>query len=291
VLLALGYGGYFLLHKPQPPQIAQNEPEQLAPIQHGVTLTLANGQKMLLNKKHSGQIANINGTHINQQDSLLSYQGKTAIEEVKMNTLANNGSSKFSVTLADGSEATLDIGSSLTYPVAFNSKLRAVSMTGQAYFKVKHITGQRFIVKAKDQTTEDIGTEFNINAYDDENAVKTTLVEGSIRVNEQLLKPGQQAIISGSVLNVKTADIEKVTAWMQGKIIFEKEPLENILRRVSHIYGVQFIYQDDEVRKLTFGGSVSSTKKLATVLNFFRRAGGVDFIVEGKTVKVFKKKK
>jgi len=290
ILLMLSFGAY-LYFKPSPPQLTATNSEQLTPVQNGVTLTLANGQKMVLSKKHSGQIVNINGTRINQEDSLLSYHGKTAIEAIKMNTLTNNGSSKFRVTLSDGTEATLDIGSSLTYPVAFNSTTRVVSMTGQAYFKVKHITGQRFIVKAKDQTTEDIGTEFNINAYDDEPASKTTLIEGSIRVNEQLLKPGQQAVITGAALAIKPADIESVTAWLQGKLIFQKEPLENILKRVARIYGVQIVYQDEEVKKYTYFGSVNSTKKLSSVLNFFRKAGRVDFKVDGKTVKVFKAQK
>ncbi|MDB5157981.1 MAG: hypothetical protein JWR50_2688 [Mucilaginibacter sp.] len=289
-LLIISVSGYFILHKEPVQQTAQNDPEQLAPLQKGVTLTLANGQKMLLSKKHSGQLVQIGSARISQQDSLLNYSGNAGNEEVKMNTLTNNSSSKFSVTLSDGTQATLDIGSTLTYPVVFNNASRLVSMTGQAYFKVKHLSGQRFIVKTKDQTTEDIGTEFNINGYDDEPVIKTTLVEGSVRVNEQLLRPGQQTMVSGTALSIKTADIESVTAWLQSKLIFEKEPLENIMRRVARIYGVQVVYQDEEVKKYTYFGSVNYTKKLSSVLNFFRKAGRVDFSVEGKTVTVFKAK-
>ncbi|MES2275999.1 MAG: FecR domain-containing protein [Bacteroidota bacterium] len=289
ILFILSIGGYFILNK-EPVQLTAANTEQLAPVQNGVTLTLASGKKMVLSKKHNGQIANINGTQINQQDSLLSYQGKAIAEEVKMNTLTNNGSSKFSVTLSDGTVATLDIGSSLTYPVAFNGNTRSVSMTGQAYFKVKHLSGQRFIVKAKNQTTEDIGTEFNINAYDDEDVVKTTLVEGSIKVNERFLNPGEQAIINGSEIAVKKANIEEVTAWLQGQLYFHKEKLENILREVARIYNVTIVWHDQDLRKLTFGGGVTRGEKLSTILNYFRKAGGVDFKVEGKTVTVFKPK-
>jgi transmembrane sensor len=289
-LLVISVSGYFILHKEPVQQTAQNDPEQLAPLQKGVTLTLANGQKMLLSKKHSGQLVQIGSASVSQQDSLLNYSGNVGNEEVKMNTLTNNSSSKFSVTLSDGTQATLDIGSTLTYPVVFNKASRLVSMTGQAYFKVKHLAGQRFMVKTMGQITEDIGTEFNINGYEDEPVIKTTLVEGSVLVNEQLLKPGQQAIVSGTALSIKTADIESVTAWLQSKLIFEKEPLENIMRRVARIYGVQVVYQDEEVKKYTYFGSVNYTKKLSSVLNFFRKAGRVDFSVEGKTVTVFKAK-
>jgi hypothetical protein len=296
LLFAIGIPLYLVLHKPQI-QVAQNNPEQIAPVQNGVVLTLANGQKMLLNTKHSGQIANVGGTQINQEDSLLNYQGKEATEEVKMNTLANNGSDKFSVTLTDGTVAVLDIGSSLTYPSSFGSGTRKVSMTGQAYFKVKHIARQAFVVAYKDQTAEDIGTEFNINAYADEPVVKTTLVEGSIRITGDgknvILKPGQQAIASlaGEELSVRTVNLEDVTAWLQRQLVFHNETLENILRNVARIYNVTIVWQDQDVRKLTFGGSVTRNEKLATVLNYFRKAGGVDFIVQGKTVKVFKPKK
>lgn len=296
LLFAIGIPLYLVLHKKPGQQTAQNS-EQIAPVQNSVVLTLANGQKIVLNKKHSGQIADINGTQINQQDSLLNYQGKVATEVVKMNTLSNNGSDKFSVTLTDGTVAVLDIGSSLTYPSSFGSGTRKVSMAGQAYFKVKHIAGQAFVVAYKDQTAEDIGTEFNINAYADEPAVRTTLIEGSIRVNGEgknvILKPGQQAIagLAGEGLSVRTVNLEDVTAWLQRQLVFHNETLENIMRNVARIYNVTIVWQDQDVRKLTFGGSVTRNEKLATVLNYFRKAGGVDFIVQGKTVKVFKPKK
>ena len=297
ILLFLSIGGYFWLHKRPVEQVAQNDPEQLSPVQKGVILTIAKGQQMILKGKYQGQLINLNGTHVNQQDSLLSYQGKGAADDNTLNTLTNNGSSKFSVTLADGTIVTLDIGSSLTYPIAFNSSTRSVSMTGQAYFKVKHIAGQRFLVNAKGQVTEDLATEFNINAYEDEAAVKTTLVEGAVKVAvpvigaEVKLKPGEQSVLDNTALKTEPARLEDVTAWLQGKLIFHNETLENILRRVARIYGVKFTYQDEGLRKLTYYGSINSTKKLATVLNFFRRAGGVDFMVQGQTVTVLKGKK
>jgi len=288
ILFLLSVGGHLLLHQRPVAQVAQNT-EQIAPVQNGITLTLAQGRQIQLNTTHNGQIASTGNAVISQVDSTLHYQGTAvASTEPEQNTLTNNSNTKFSISLADGSVAVLDIGSSLTYPVAFNSKTHEVSLSGQGYFKVKHYPGQRFLVKTKGQVTEDIGTEFNINAYADEAAVQTTLIAGSIKVNDQVIRPGQQAIVSGPSLKVETANIEAVTSWLQGKLIFEKEPLENILKRVSRIYGVQFVYQDETVRKLTYGGSVSSTKKLSSVLNFFRRLGGVDFTVEGKTVKVFK---
>jgi hypothetical protein len=291
-VVALSIPAYLLLNKsPDNIQLAQNQPEQISPVNHNVTLTLANGQKITLSKKHTGQIATVNGTRINQQDSLLSYQGEAVAEDVKMNKLTNNGSSKFSVTLADGTEAILDVSSSLTYPSNFTGQDRRVSLAGQGYFKVKHNAAHPFIISAGNEVIEDIGTEFNVKAYGDEAVVKTTLIAGAVKVSANdrsvFLKPGEQALD----LLVKPANIEEATAWLQGQLVFHHETLENIMRTVSRVYGVTVVWQDPETKTYTFGGSVNRKDQLASVLNYFRKAGKVDFKVEGKTVKVFKRKK
>jgi transmembrane sensor len=132
-LISLSIPAYLLLNKPENnSQLAQNQPEQISPVNHNVTLTLAGGKKVKLNKGYSGQIA----ANITQKDSLLNYQN-TPATEVADNTLTNNSADKFTVMLADGTQATLDVASSLTYPSVFG-KERKVAMTGQVYFKVKH---------------------------------------------------------------------------------------------------------------------------------------------------------
>lgn len=289
VLFFLSVGAYYLFHQPSQPQLAQNNPEQIAPVNKGVTLTLGGGRQIQLRQKHQGRIASIGNTQINQSDSLLSYQGTgTPHTEPATHTLTNNSGQKFSLTLADGTQASLDIASSITYPVSFTGKERDVTVTGQVFFKVKHDAAQPFVVTAGTEKIEDIGTEFNINAY--EPTVSTTLVSGAVKVSAHRssvrLKPGEQA----EDLKVSPANLEEATAWLQGKIVFHHETLESLLNKVSRIYGVHIIWMDD-MRRQEFGGSVSRSKKLSTVLNYFRKAGNVDFQVEGNSVKVFKKKK
>jgi ferric-dicitrate binding protein FerR (iron transport regulator) len=235
-----------------------------------------------LNKGYHGQIA----ANISQQDSLLNYKS-SKVTEITDNTLTNNSADKFTVTLADGTQATLDVASTLTYPSAFD-KGRKVTMTGQVYFKVKHDANKPFTLIAGTDHIEDIGTEFNVNAYEH---TKTTLISGAVKVSENeksvILKPGEQAID----MIVKVANTEEALAWLQGQIIFHHETLESILKIVARVYDVTFVWEDPETKKLTFGGSVSRTDKLANVLNYFRKAGKVDFKVEGKIVKVFKRNK
>ena len=262
----------------QKPTTDKTLAEQIAPVQKGVTLKLQNGSIIQLSKNYKGTIT---GTNASQQDSLLAYNSQVDQPAEEENTLTNNGNERFNVTLSDGTTAILDIGSSLTYPTKFSST-REVTLTGQGYFKVKH-QSSKFLVHTQNETTEDIGTEFNIEAYD---RPTTTLVEGSIKVNNKTLKPGQQ-IEDG---NIKPADLETNLAWLQDKYIFSNEPLENIMKWVSRIYGVKVVYQDEALKHITFGGSFNRKKKLASVLNFFRSTGGVDFKVENQTVTVFKTK-
>ena len=291
ILLIFGTGGYFYLHQDKPLQMAAIQPEALKPVQQGITLTLANGKHIVIDQKHHGKIKTEDGAQADQSGEALAYAAQAGAAPV-MQTLTNNSGNKFTLQLADGTDVYLDARSSITYPTAFTGKERQVSVTGQAYFKVKHNAGQPFFVTAKNETVEDIGTEFNINAYDEESVLKTTLVEGSVKINHTLiLQPGEQAQYGDNELKAVPADIEAVTAWLQGKMVFHHEPLESILTKVSRIYDVKIIWLDEALKKHKFGGSVSRTKQLATVLNFFRNTGEVDFLVEGKTVKVFKPKK
>ncbi len=154
-----------------------------------------------------------------------------------------------------------------------------------AYFKVKHDAAHPFYVNYAKETTEDIGTEFNIHAYADEPA-STTLITGSIKVNAKLLKPGEQ-ITNG---NITVANLAEVTAWLQDQMILHHEKLENIMRNVARIYQVNVIWQYEQSKQFTFGGFVSRSKKLANVLNFMRGTGQVDFRVEGKNIYVIKPK-
>jgi len=294
-VLLVGLSLSYLAYRNHNAPNALADTEQIAPVQQGVVLMLAKGQQIRLDRKHNGQIASENGAQISQHDSSVAYQA-TGGPASGNNTVSNNGSEKFSITLADGSTAILDIGSSLTYPVAFSGRLREVRMSGQAYFKVKHQNGIRFIVRYQNQSTEDIGTEFNIAAYADEPSTKTTLVAGAVKVSlagapAVQLKPGEQAVAAAGGLKVAEVNLEDATSWLQGQLVFHNETLENILRHVARIYNVSIVWEDQEVRKLTFGGAVTRKEKLATVLNYFRKAGGVDFKVEGKTVHVFKPKR
>lgn len=297
VVVSLSAGAYFfLINKPATPvELAKGE-EKL-PIQQGVVLTTGGGQQIALYQQYHGQLKANDGTSARQDSNALDYRQAAEAAAPVTHTLTNNSGYKFSLTLADGTEVYLDAASAVTYPTAFTGKERRIAISGQAYLKVKHNRDQPFRVDVENETVEDIGTEFNINAYGDRPGIRTTLVEGAARValpktqQAVLLKPGQQAVLNDTELEVKPADLEEVTAWLQGKLVFSREPLENIMKKIARIYNVEVVWVDADLKKLEIGGSTNTTKKLANVLNFFRKTGQVDFSVEGRTVKVFKPKK
>lgn len=297
VLIILGLGAYFLNRKPVKITPALSHNEFIAPVQNGVTLTLANGKSIRIDQRHHGLMKADDGTAMNHTNKNLDYSSVLpGTDQSATHTLTNNSGSKFDITLADGSVAYLDVNSSVTYPVVFNGASRRVAVVGQVYFKVKHNTKQPFKVVTKNEIIEDMGTEFNVNAYELNDKVKTTLLEGAINVRNGedgkaiVLKPGEQAVLAGGKIAIDLVDLEATTAWMQGKLVFNHESLENILAEVARIYDIQFVWTDNTLKNKKFGGAVSRTKKLATILNFFRKTGEVDFVVEGNHVKVLNTK-
>jgi hypothetical protein len=290
ILMVLSVGIYvWLNHDKAAQQVAQNT-EQLYPAKKGVILRLANGQQVNLASIQQGLTHTADGTQIKNEGNHIDYQEKQQTK-AEWHTLINNSAQKYIVILNDGTEVDLDITSSITYPTQFSGKERKVMVTGQTYFKVKHNAQSPFRVQVGKVAIEDIGTEFNIDAYDP--AIKTTLVQGAARVTladkHVLLKPGKQAFADEAKIMVEDADLESVTSWLQGDFVFNHELLENILTTVERIYDVHFIWQDKSLRKLKFNGLVSRSKKLATVLNYIRKTGPVDFVAEGKNIKVFRK--
>jgi len=291
IILVLATGGYILLQKQTAQKQMVADIERLVPRQSGLVLTLNTGKKIVLNPAAHGNTRVVDGTELHQKNGEISYDAGTAnSNELLTHTLTNNSGNKYSLTLADGTEVYLDAQSSITYPVNFKGQLREVSVTGQAYFKVKHNASHPFLVHVKNQTVEDIGTEFNIRAYESDAA--TTLVEGSVRVRlsatgkDALLTPGQQAVVTSNKLVVKDADLEETLDWLQGKLIFSHRELGDILADVSRIYGVDFAWQNEGLKSIKFNGAVSRTRKLAAILEFFRNTGKVNFLIKDNQVQV-----
>jgi hypothetical protein len=261
-----------------------------APQSNRAAITLASGHKIYLDSAAKGILVSQGNVKLFKlADGEITYSGSNTAAEY--NTLTNpRGSRPVAMTLTDGTKVWLNAGSSLTYPVAFTGKERNVEITGEAYFEVTHHTGMPFTVKklGDDASILVLGTHFNVNAYDDEAAMKITLLEGAVKVskgtNSSLLTPGQQAELKdGSIRLINDADMDEVMAWKNGKFQFgEKTGIETIMRQVARWYDVETEYRGKVNRH--FWGSISRNVNVSQVLKMLETTGAVHFKMEGMKV-------
>ncbi|HEY4151283.1 MAG TPA: FecR domain-containing protein, partial [Chitinophagaceae bacterium] len=244
VLLLLATSGWFLFRHTTTKDLATTNAKQTptqdvaAPLSAKATITLASGQKIILDSAGNGMLATQGNIKIEKlADGQIAYNtAHKSSTPVMYNTLTNpRGSKVVSLTLTDGSRVWLNAESSLRYPTTFNGNQRTVEITGEAYFEVAHNAAMPFTVKKanEDWAVRVLGTHFNINAYDDETATKITLLEGSVKVTKgtasNLLRPGEQAVILSmsrsdnttlSKVEGKEVDLQAVMAWKNGLFNF-----------------------------------------------------------------------
>ncbi|RAJ24568.1 FecR family protein [Pedobacter cryoconitis] len=302
VLLMLSAGVYFFkLPAHQLALLTQKEQApQILPGGNKATLTLANGKKITLDGADNGQLAEQAGIIITKtKDGQLVYtvsdQGTHKEErQTAMNTIATPKGGQYQINLPDGTKVWLNAASSLRYPAVFTGSERRVSLTGEAYFEVAKIhPAKPFSVSSLTQTVEVLGTHFNINSYTDEQAVKTTLLEGSVKVTAQMgtsgsvfLKPGQQAVLLGNQLNVNLSNTEEAIAWKNGMFSFKDADLQTVMRAVSRWYDVEVSYEGNLPGR-QFSGEIHRNINLSEVLDilsFFK----VHFRIDGKKITVTK---
>lgn len=292
--------------------------QDIAPGGNKAFLTLADGSKISLTDAENGEIVKQKGLVINKTaDGQLVYTVANSDQEEKnnktlFNTIETPNGGKYQINLPDGTKVWLNAASSLRYPTKFTGAERTVELTGEGYFEVAKLqfkdpsaTGQPakripFIVKNGAQQVEVLGTHFNINSYKDEDNIKTTLLEGSVRVvragnptaesgNQVLLKPGQQSQLGNQAFTVKEADTESVMAWKENDFIFDGDDLKSIMRKIARWYDVEVVYKG-EFDNLKFGGLISRSKNISSVLGIMESAGRIHFVIEGKRVTVLHNK-
>lgn len=289
ILIFLGIGSYFFLHKRPVTQLTQNQQQPITPGHNQATLTLAGGQKIILTKGLSGRIATQGNTVIQATGKDIAYNSTSQEQKtVSYNTLttARGEQSPFPLVLADGTKVWLNAASSITFPTAFQGNERIVKVTGEAYFEVVHNAKQPFTVQTFGETIEDIGTHFDVNAYGDEPVQKTTLIEGAVKVTaggqSRMLTPGQQAAFSGSALTVAEVDAQQTTAWKDGYFYFDHADIKEVMRQISRWYKVEVKYEG-KLPKKHFSGNIYRKVNLQQALKILAYFN-VHFRIEDKTV-------
>jgi transmembrane sensor len=265
-------------------------------------LTLANGNKIVLDDAHQGEVATQGSTSIiKSATGEISYRqhpaGKT---DTGNNYQAENNitvpaGGQFMLNLPDGTKVWLNALSSLTYPSHFVGNQRLVTLKGEAYFEVTKNKHLPFRVKTGLQTIEVLGTHFNINDYDNEAAIKTTLLEGAVKVSfgtgNDVLAPGEQTAVNhdgaGGIKKYKV-NTDKEVAWKNGLFSFNNDDVKTIMRQVSRWYNVDVVY-DDNLPDEKYFGEISRSSNLAQVFKILE-LNNLAFKLQGKTVHVSSKK-
>ena len=268
----------------------------VAPGGNHAILTLANGRKIDLSGSKTGELAKVNGTTVKKAaNGLLVFNVKDADTKSEgkleqFNTIETPVGGQFQVNLPDGTQVWLNSLSKLTFPSRFKNLHRTVELTGEAYFEVAKDKSHPFVVKNNLQEVEVLGTHFNINSYQNERDIKTTLLEGSVKVRnqttERTLVPGEQAGLTVAGINIKPVDPALAIDWKNGEFRFTNESLSSILRKLSRWYGVQFKLEGDFNKMPYFSGSVSRFDQISLVLKMLEETGDIKFSISGKVVTV-----
>lgn len=268
-------------------EVAKND---ILPGRSGAILTLANGEKILLDSLVNQQQAHQAGADLSLHSDQVTYTPSTDAKPViTYNFLEVPRGRQFQVVLSDGTKVWLNAASSLRYPTAFSGNDRAVEVNGEAYFEVAHDESKPFLIKKGDVEVRVLGTHFNINAYDEEDQSYVTLLQGLVEIKKgsQAIKifPGQQAQIQEKIKVVEGVDTDEVIAWKEGKFQFgETADIKTVMRQISNWYDVDVVYNGSITKHI--GGTISRDVKLSQLLKVLETTGAVRFKVEGRTIEV-----
>jgi transmembrane sensor len=274
--------------------IAQNQQTDVLPGVAKAKLTMGDGRSVELDSIASGQLYDKDGTLINKEQGILVYDDATSNSEtILYNTLSTPRGGEYQLVLPDGSKVWLNAASSLRFPTKFAGAVRTVYLTGEAYFEVTKNAKQPFHVEMENgMQVEVLGTQFNVMAYTDENAIKTTLVEGKVNVKKSgkmvQLRPSQQSVLqrSSQQLSVAEADVSREISWKLGYFEFEDEDLYTVMRQLARWYDLDVVIVPGIPDK-HYAGSISRKLTLVKVLQILKLAG-VQYTIEGQKITIKK---
>ncbi len=299
MLLIIGALFYFKsgIQKTDQNNLVVAKANDVAPGSNKAILTLANGKKISLAGLTNGQIASQTGIRISKTaNGQLVYEATatTASKGLKpeFNMIEVPVGGQWQVILPDHSKVWLNALSSITYPLHFTGNEREVKISGEAYFEVAHNAKMPFKVHAGSQVVEVLGTHFNVMAYAEDKLIKTTLLEGSVKISDgkvsKLLVPGEQAQVNaGRITVTNDIDMEDVVAWKNGYFKFD-DNLETIMTKVAKWYDVDVVYQIKPDPNNVYAGKVSRAKNISSLLKIIEFNGDVHFKIEGRRVIVTK---
>lgn len=296
VALILGWGGYMVYNNSRQSNLGEVAQVHSLPVADSVDntdfpagavqalLTRSDGTKVEL-----GSNSEKNERVIDNLTKSLSVEKQQAL----INSLSTPRGGEFKIVLEDSTEVWLNAESELVYPEHFQANERRVKVRGEAYFKVRKDSLRPFYVETAGMQVRVYGTEFNINAYEEEKNAYATLVSGQIALRpmvgnggELVLTPGHQAIFQSGkeTAKVRTVNTQSVTSWTRGRFVFEEQTLGQIMRTLARWYQFEYEFASQSLAETQFMGSAPRYANLSEVLSIIEKSGGITFTVKDKKI-------
>ena len=293
ILMVASVGYYFYRSNPSGSTVQIAYKDDVSPGKNAATLTLSNGKTIRLDDAQNGELAKEAGIVITKSANgqLIYVVKNTSASANQTNTLSTANGETYQVRLPDGSVIWLNSASSVTYaPNLLSKGKRFVKLTGEGFFEVAKDASHPFVVETGNQQVEVLGTHFNINSYQDEPTIETTLLEGSVKVlsdgNQKLIRPGEQVVNANRSLKIKEVNVEQVVDWKEGDFNLTGVDFRVAMRKIARWYDVEMIYDDSIPENIQADGWISRGQKLSAVLDMIEKLGIVHFKIEGKKVYV-----
>lgn len=272
------------------PAMAQRYKNEVAPGSNKAILTLADGSSIALNEAKNDTLGKQGNTNIiKTQNGQVLYKAEKATAAITYNTLTTPRGGQYQLTLPDGTQVWLNAASSLHFPTSFSGNSREVELTGEGYFDVASSPEKPFRVKVNGTTIAVLGTQFNIMAYPNEQAMAVTLITGAVNVSNngivKKLQPGQQARIpANNNITITDVDTQAAVAWKNGFFIFDRADIATVMRQLERWYDIDVVYEGTP-REMRFGGGIQRSLPLSRVLNILEK-NQVLFKIDGRKITV-----
>lgn len=301
VALLVICGSIYLWHShpaAQAPAITTAQPivanPQVVPGTNKAVLTLSDGSTVALDSTGNSMLAMQGSARIRQQGGSLVYDVAGANTSPAYNTIHTPRGGQYKLVLSDGSRVWLNAASSLRFPAAFAKGERVVQLNGEAYFEINEDAKRPFRVELNNnQSIMVLGTHFNVMAYDDEQAVRTTLLAGKVKVTRdhfsELLQPGQQATLNKHKPGIDIAghvNLEEVMAWKNGMFQFEGNDIHTVMRQISRWYNTNVVFAPRVNENAHFWGAISRNADISEVLQVLEMTEEVHFKIENGIINV-----
>ncbi len=287
-------GAWLFLLKPDVQTLADLD-EVIRPGSQKAILILSDGGQVTLDEEHSPHQISEQGTLIMNEQQILDYysEEQASGDAMVYNELITPRGGGYQLKLADGTRAWLNAGSSLKYPVSFKDSSREVILEGEAYFEVTP-SDHPFIVHSGNMDVRVLGTTFNISAYPDEDAFMTTLVEGKVSVEvssdegitSRELLPNDQAMVEPSASGITVTEVNPsyYTSWMRGKIEFNNENLDLVMKQLARWYDFDYRFENPDAMGYHFTARLDRDASISSILEMLEMTTRVHFEYNKGTV-------